>query len=59
MAGDKQTDMTEIPSPEERHEEFSKENGRWNSEMEEALEELDELAQESDPGSSKSEQTPA
>jgi hypothetical protein len=50
-------DKTEGPSPDERHREFSKENGRWNEEMEEAFSELDELAEE--PDSSESEPTPA
>jgi hypothetical protein len=49
----------ESPSPEERHREFSEENGRWNEKMEEALTELDELAEEPEPGSSESEPTPA
>ena len=49
------------PSPEERHREFSEQNGRWNKEMEDAFSELDELA-EGEPesaGSSKGEPTPA
>jgi len=41
------------PSPAERHREFSEENGRWNSRMDEAFSELDELADESESDSSK------
>jgi len=52
-------DRAESPSPDERHREFSEENGRWNEKMEEALTELDELAEEPESGSSKSEPTPA
>jgi aminoglycoside phosphotransferase (APT) family kinase protein len=43
-----QIDRPETPSPDERHKEFSEENGRWNKEMEDALTELDELADEPD-----------
>jgi len=43
----------------ERHREFSEENGHWNDKMEEALSDLDELAEGSDSGSSKSEPAPA
>ncbi len=59
MPRDKQLSTTEAPSPDERHREFSEENGRWNREMEDALSELDELAKESESGSSKNEPTPA
>jgi len=57
MAREKQIGKAEGPSPEERHREFSEENGRWNEEMEEALSELDELAEE--PSPPESEPTPA
>jgi hypothetical protein len=45
-----QVDKPETLSPDERHKEFSEDNGRWNKELEEALTELDELADESDAG---------
>ena len=35
----------DAPSPEERHEEFARQNGDWNRKVEEALTELDELAE--------------
>jgi hypothetical protein len=50
MPREKQHDKAETPDPDERHREFSEENGRWNSEMEEALSELDELAGEPEEG---------
>jgi hypothetical protein len=59
MPRDKRTEPDETPSPQERHREFSEENGRWNSEVEEALSELDELAQEPESPSSDGERTPA
>jgi hypothetical protein len=52
-------DKGERPSPDERHREFSEQNGRWNEKMEEALTDLDELAEESEPGPPESEPTPA
>ena len=35
----------DAPAPEERHEEFARQNGDWNRKVEEALTELDELAE--------------
>jgi hypothetical protein len=56
----KKTSQDGAPSPAERHKEFSEENGRWNDRMEDALSELDELAEEpEDAGPSKTEPTPA
>lgn len=46
------------PSPDERYEEFAKENERWNEKIDRALDELDKLAP--DPSApSTSEPTPA
>jgi hypothetical protein len=50
MAGHESLDKREnpgnAPSPEERHQEFERQNGEWNRKVEEALSELDELASE-------------
>jgi hypothetical protein len=52
MAGheslDKREKTDDAPTPEERHEEFERQNGEWNRKVEEALTELDELASEPD-----------
>jgi hypothetical protein len=62
MPGEKQhtEKATKSPSPDERHREFSEENGRWSDRVEESLSELDELAGEPDSSDSpKTERTPA
>jgi hypothetical protein len=52
---DKREQTDENPSPEERHEEFVRENGDWNRRVEEALSELDELASEPERASAADE----
>ena len=52
-------EQNETPSPDERHREFSRENERWNEEMEKALRDLDELVEGSDSSSPEGEPTSA
>lgn len=47
------------PSPDERYEEFAKENQRWNEKIEEALDEMDKLIPEPATPAKTGEQTPA
>jgi hypothetical protein len=46
-------------SPDERYEEFAKENRRWNEKIEEALDEMDKLVPEPAPPGEKGEPAPA